>query len=68
MRATLVLAPPTGKSISVSVAIALRACERAKLRARDDSSVAGAGRANLWGPSGSVRSFHPATLNKKFEQ
>ena len=31
------------------------ACVRAKLRARDDSSVAGAGRANLWG-SGPVRS------------
>ena len=46
----------------------VRACERAKLRARDDSSVAGAGRANLWGPSGLVRSVHPATLNKKFEQ
>ena len=27
----------------------VRACERAKLRARDDSSVAGVGRANLWG-------------------
>ena len=43
--------PRTGKSISVSVAIALRACERAKLRARDDSSVARARRTNLWGPS-----------------
>ena len=43
--------PLTGKSISVSVAIALRACERAKLRARDDSSVARARRTNLWGPS-----------------
>ena len=46
--------PRTGKSISVSVAIALRACERAKLRARDDSSVARARRTNLWGLS-SVR-------------
>ena len=26
----------------------VRACERAKLRARDDSPVAGARRANLW--------------------
>ena len=34
----------------------VRACERAKLRARDDSSVAGAGRANLWGSGPSVRS------------
>ena len=52
----------------------VRACERAKLRARDDSSVAGAGRANLWGASGpsglgwSGPSVHPAILNKKFEQ
>ena len=47
----------------------VRACERAKLRARDDSSVAGAGRANLWGSVRPVRpSVHPATLNKKFEQ
>ena len=45
--------PRTGKSISVSVAIALRACERAKLRARDDSSVARARRTNLWGLSSS---------------
>ena len=45
--------PLTGKSVSVSVVIALRACERAKLRVRDDSSVARAGRANLWGPSSS---------------
>jgi hypothetical protein len=46
----------------------VRACERAKLRARDDSSVAGAGRANLWG-SGPVRPVRPpATLNKKVEQ
>ena len=45
--------PRTGKTISVSVAIALRACERAKLRALDDSSVARARHTNLWGPSSS---------------
>ena len=44
----------------------VRACERAKLRARDDSSVARAGRANLWGPS-SVR--RPGgSRDEKFEQ
>ena len=49
----------------------VRACERAKLRARDDSPVAGAGRANLWvvvvvRPSGQpsrkkVRAVRPLT-------
>ena len=43
--------PRTGKSISIALAFALRACVRAKLRARDDSSVARVGRTNLWGPS-----------------
>ena len=33
----------------------VRACERAKLRARDDSPVAGGGRANLWVRPSSVR-------------
>jgi len=59
--------PQIGKPISVSVEIALRACERAKLRARDDSKVAGPGRDNLWGPS--VRPYlHRAIFDKKFEQ
>ena len=53
MRATLVL-PPNRESISVSVALVLRACERAKLRARDDSSVARARRTKLWGLSSVV--------------
>ena len=43
--------PRTGKSISVSVALALRACVRASEAARardDDSHVARGGRTNLW--------------------
>ena len=39
--------PRTGKSISI--ALALRACVRAKLRERGVSSVARVGRADLWG-------------------
>ena len=39
--------PRTGKSISI--ALALRACVRAKLREWGDSSVARVGDANLWG-------------------
>ena len=35
--------PRTGKSISIALAFALRACVRAKLRARDVSAVAGGG-------------------------
>ena len=35
--------PRTGKSISIALAFALRACVRAKLRVRDDSAVARVG-------------------------
>ena len=42
----------TGKSISIALAFALRACVRAKLRARDDSAVAGGGLINFVGRSG----------------
>ena len=41
--------PRTGKSISI--ALALRACVRAKLRERDVSSVARVGWTDLWGGS-----------------
>ena len=45
----------------------VRACERAKLRARDDSPVAGARRANLWVVRPSVR--RPGGhLDEKFAQ
>ena len=49
MRATLVL--PSNREIDFGfVCVAcVRACERAKLRARDDSSVARRGRRDLWG-------------------
>ena len=53
MRAALAL-PPNREvdfGFGCDCVACVRACERAKLRARDDSSVAGAGRANLWGPS-----------------
>ena len=40
--------PRSGKSTSVSVEFALHARVQAKLHARDDSFVAGDGRANLW--------------------
>ena len=38
----------TGTSMSIALAFALRACERAMLRARDGCSVARGGRTNLW--------------------
>ena len=48
--------PRTGKSISI--ALALRACVRAKLRERGVSSVARVGRTDLWGgEGGSTRPF-----------
>ena len=50
-------ATPTGKSVSVSfrvlvVRARVRACVRAKLRGRGDSSVASVWQANLWGGAG----------------
>ena len=49
--------PRTGKSISIALAFALRACERAKLREREreSPSVARGRRANLWVVRPSVR-------------
>ena len=38
----------TGKSISIALAFALRACVRAKLRVRDASAVAGRGLVTWW--------------------
>ena len=55
MRATLVL-PPNREidfGFGCGCFACVRACERAKLRARDDSSMARARRENLWGPSSS---------------
>ena len=49
MRATLVLAPQPGNQFRFRLRLrCVRACERAKLRARDDSSVVRVGRTNLW--------------------
>ena len=61
--------PRTGKLISVSVAIALRACVRASEAARardDDSYVARGGRTNLW--VSAVRRPSGRGPDKKFEQ
>ena len=49
MRAALALTP--NREIDFDCACVCVACVRAKLRARDDSSMARARRANLWDPS-----------------
>ena len=59
--------------VTVAVAIEFRACERAKLRGREDSNAAGALHVNLWGsvcrrPSSERISKRKQSSNQTFDR